>query len=123
MAKGNSRNDPDFTLPAMKMHFLVSFRLEVRRFGHAARSLEEPQLFRFVALVTVCSASAACGADFSSRLTCQRARMEVAQRNSLAVTFQLRLAVNAPGVETRCDIDYPVYVDTSNVRIWIPHDV
>jgi hypothetical protein len=46
--------------------------------------------------------------------------MEVAQRNSLAVTLlsgaQLRLTVNAPGVETGCDIDYPVYVDTSNVR-------
>jgi hypothetical protein len=29
---------------------------------------------------------------------------------------QVPLAVNAPGVQTSCDIDYPVYVDTSNVR-------
>jgi hypothetical protein len=104
----------------MKMRSLVNFRLEVRRFRHAARSLEEFQMFRFVALVAACSASVAYGADFSSHLTCQRAQIEVAQRRSLTVTLlsgaQVPLAVNAPGVQTSCDIDYPVYVDTSNVR-------
>jgi hypothetical protein len=77
-------------------------------------------MFRVIALVAVCSASAAYGADFSSHLTCQRAQMEVAQRGSLTVTLlsgaQITLAVNAPNVQTGCDIDYPVYVDTSNVR-------
>jgi hypothetical protein len=77
-------------------------------------------MFRLVALVATCSASVAYGADFSSYLTCQRAQMEVAQRGSLTVTLlsgaQVPLAVNASGVQTGCAIDYPVYVDTSNVR-------